>query len=57
MDNFWSVTQSGEKELSKIGVDWFLVVLETLKKKVGGLCPGPNVDPPLIVCVRAFISN
>jgi hypothetical protein len=48
MDNCWSVTQSGGNEISKIGVDWFLAVLETPKKKVGGLCPSPPpLDPPL----------
>jgi hypothetical protein len=33
--NCWSVTQSGGKEISKIVVDWFLVVLETPKEKRG----------------------
>jgi hypothetical protein len=37
MDNCSSVTQNGGNEISKTGVDWFLAVLETPKKKVGGL--------------------
>jgi hypothetical protein len=35
MDSCWSVTLIGGNEISKVGVDWFLAVLETPKKKVG----------------------
>jgi hypothetical protein len=42
MDNCWLVTQSGGKEISKIVVDWFLVVLETPKKKVGACARRPQ---------------
>jgi hypothetical protein len=54
-DNCWSVTRSGEKEKSKIVVNWFFVALKTPKKKVGawlirGSVPRPQRRSPLCVC-------
>jgi hypothetical protein len=58
MDNCWSVTQSGGNEISKIGVDWFLAVLETPKKKVGGLAnKWEGLCPPAPLEAYIYLKN